>query len=117
VYEKRFGYLKALNKLGAKTQLTTHCLGSVPCRYLDQGHEHSAIITGPTPFHATGEITIPDLRAGLAYVIAAAIAPGETQVNGIAFLERGYGDIVPRLTAMNLGIEKVTRQPAAPVMA
>ncbi len=107
VYEKRFGYLKALNKLGAKTQLTTHCLGSVPCRYRDQGHEHSAIIMGPTPFHDADEITIPDLRAGLAYVIAAAIAPGETQVNGIAFLERGYGDIAPRLAAMNLGIEKV----------
>jgi len=108
VYEKRFGYLKALNKLGAKTQLTTHCLGSVPCRYRDQGHEHSAIILGPTPFHDADEITIPDLRAGLAYVIAAAIAPGETQVNGIAFLERGYGDIAPRLAAMNLGIAKVS---------
>lgn len=107
VYEKRFGYLKALNKLGAKTQLTTHCLGSVPCRYVDQGHEHSAIITGPTPFHNADEITIPDLRAGLAYVIAAAIAPGETLVTGIPFLERGYGDIVPRLAAMNLQIDKV----------
>lgn len=115
VYEKRFGYLKALNKLGAKTQLTTHCLGSVPCRYRDHGHEHSAIIMGPTPFHDADEITIPDLRAGLAYVIAAAIVPGETQVNGAAFLERGYGDIVPRLTAMNLGIEKVAR--AIPVPA
>ncbi len=107
VYEKRFGYLKALNKLGARTQLTTHCLGSVPCRYLNQGHEHSAIITGPTPFHDADEITIPDLRAGLAYVIAAAIAPGETLVTGIPFLERGYGDIVPRLAAMNLQIDKV----------
>ncbi len=112
VYEKRFGYLKALNKLGAKTQLTTHCLGNVACRYRDQGHEHSAIITGPTPFHDADEITIPDLRAGLAYVIAAAIASGETQVNGIGFLERGYGDIVPRLAAMNLGIEQVARQAA-----
>lgn len=117
VYEKRFGYLKALNKLGARTQLTTHCLGSVPCRYLNQGYEHSAIITGPTPFHDADEITIPDLRAGLAYVIAAAIAPGETLVTGIPFLERGYGDIVPRLAAMNLHIDKVTRHERAPVTA
>lgn len=113
VYEKRFGYLQALNKLGARTQLTTHCLGSVPCRYLNHGHEHSAIITGPTPFHGAEEITIPDLRAGLAYVIAAAIAPGETVVTGIGFLERGYGDIVPRLAAMNLHIDKVTRREPA----
>lgn len=113
VYEKRFGYLKALNKLGAKTQLTTQCLGSVPCRYLDHGHEHSAIIMGPTPFHGADEITIPDLRAGLAYVIAAAIAPGETLVTGIPFLERGYGDIVPRLAAMNLQIETQALVPAS----
>ena len=63
---------------------------------------------GPTPFHDADEITIPDLRAGLAYVIAAAIATGETLVTGIPFLERGYGDIVPRLAAMNLQIEKLT---------
>jgi UDP-N-acetylglucosamine 1-carboxyvinyltransferase len=107
VYENRFGYLKALNSLGAKTQLTTHCLGGSPCRYRDKGHEHSAIISGPTPFRAVEQIAIPDLRAGLAYVIAAAIAEGTTMITGIHFLERGYGDIVPRLAAMNLRIERV----------
>lgn len=107
VYERRFGYLKALDKLGAKTQLTTHCLGETPCRYRDQNYEHSAIIIGPTPFTATDHITIPDLRAGLAYVIAAAIARGTTSIRGVHFLERGYGNIVPRLAAMNLKIERV----------
>jgi len=38
-------------------------------------------------------------------------------VNGIAFLERGYGDIAPRLTAMNLGIEKVDVTTRALTMA
>ena len=36
VYEKRFGYLKALDTLGAKTQLTTRCLGEAACRYRDK---------------------------------------------------------------------------------
>lgn len=110
VYEKRFGYLKALDNLGAKTQLTTHCLGGTTCRYRETSHEHSAIIIGPTPLKAnTAEpIAIPDLRAGLAYVIAAAIAEGSSLVTGIHFLERGYGDIVPRLTAMNLRIARTT---------
>ncbi|HEX7736798.1 MAG TPA: UDP-N-acetylglucosamine 1-carboxyvinyltransferase [Ktedonobacteraceae bacterium] len=110
VYEKRFGYLKALDKLGAKTQLTTHCLGGTACRYRETSHEHSAIILGPTPLIATEKepIAIPDLRAGLAYVIAAAIAQGTSLVTGIHFLERGYGNIVPRLTAMNLRIGKTT---------
>lgn len=108
VYEKRFGYLKALDALGARTQLTTHCLGSVLCRFRDKNYEHSAIITGPTPFTANENvISIPDLRAGLAYVIAAAIARGTSIITGVEFLERGYGDIVPRLASMNLKIERV----------
>ncbi len=107
VYEKRFGYLKALESLGAKTQLSTHCLGGLACRFKDQNHNHSAIIIGPTPLEAAGEMVIPDLRAGLAYVIAAAIAEGTTILTGIPFLERGYGDIVPRLSAMNLKIDRI----------
>src|SRR5260370_38849561 len=107
VYEHRFGYLKALDKLGAKTQLTTHCLGGTTCRYREFNYEHSAIIMGPTPFTAVDCISTPDLRAGLAYVIAAAVARGTTTVTGIELLERGYGNIVPRLAAMNLNIERV----------
>ncbi len=107
VHENRFGYLKALDKLGAKTQLTTYCLGGTTCRYRESNFEHSAIIMGPTPFTAVDEISTPDLRAGLAYVIAAAVAHGTTMVNGVELLERGYGNIVPRLAAMNLNIERV----------
>jgi UDP-N-acetylglucosamine 1-carboxyvinyltransferase len=107
VHENRFGYLKALDKLGAKTQLTTYCLGGTACRYRESNYEHSAIIMGPTPFTAVDYISTPDLRAGLAYVIAAAVARGTTTVTGIELLERGYGNIVPRLAAMNLAIERV----------
>ncbi len=108
VYENRFGYLRALNELGANTQLTTHCLGGLPCRFSNTNHEHSAIIVGPTQLRADQTmITIPDLRAGLAYIIAAAIARGTSIIRGIHLLERGYGDVVPRLTRMNLPIERV----------
>src|SRR5579863_16598 len=107
VHENRFGYLKALDTLGAKTQLTTHCLGGIECRYRESSFEHSAIIIGPTPFMAVEQIATPDLRAGLAYVIAAAVACGTTMVTGVEMLERGYGNIVPRLAAMNLNIERV----------
>jgi UDP-N-acetylglucosamine 1-carboxyvinyltransferase len=119
VYENRFGYLKALNRLGARTQLTTHCLGASPCRYRDHNHLHSAIIMGPTPFEAA-DLDVPDLRAGLAYVIAASIARGTSTVTGIQFIERGYGNIMPRLAAMNLRIERVALNDApahAPVAA
>lgn len=106
VHENRFGYLKDLDMLGAKTQLATYCLGGIPCRYRESNFEHSAIIIGPTPFTAVEQLATPDLRAGLAYVIAAAVARGTTMVTGIELLERGYGNIVPRLAAMNLRIQR-----------
>ena len=107
VYEDRFGYLSALNQLGAKTQVTSQCLGGMACRYKDRGYNHSAIVLGRTRLHAAPSITIPDLRAGLAYVIAAAIASGSTVVRNIHYLERGYGDIVSRLAAMGMDISTV----------
>ncbi len=106
VHENRFGYLKDLNRLGAKTQLATYCLGGMQCRYRESNFEHSAIIIGPTPFTAVDQIATPDLRAGMASVIAAAVARGTTMVTGVELLERGYGNIVPRLAAMNLRIQR-----------
>jgi UDP-N-acetylglucosamine 1-carboxyvinyltransferase len=105
VYEDRFGYLRALNDLGARSQLTTHCLGGGACRYRNGNWEHSALIFGPSPLRAVEQLRIPDLRAGLAYVVGAAVASGTTTVAGLPFLERGYGNIVPRLAAMDLRIE------------
>jgi UDP-N-acetylglucosamine 1-carboxyvinyltransferase len=108
VYENRFGYLKALKKLGADVQLSSHCLGAETCRFRGKGHEHSAIISGATPLQAIETpLEIPDLRAGLAYVIAAAVAKGTTTLKGVPMIERGYGDIVPRLTKLGLAIEKI----------
>jgi UDP-N-acetylglucosamine 1-carboxyvinyltransferase len=108
VYENRLGYLKDLKKLGAKVQITTHALGSIKNRFADGNHEISAIISGPCNLKAIDEpLRVPDLRAGLAYVIAAAMAEGKTTLVGIENIERGYGNIVPRLTKMNLKIDKV----------
>ena len=105
VYENRFGYLEALNKLGAKSQLSSHCLGS-PCRFQNKNFNHSAIITGPTELIATDSIEVPDLRAGLAYVIAASLAKGTTILTGINNIERGYGNIAERLSNI-IDIEKI----------
>jgi len=107
VYEKRFGYLNALNRLGADTQLTTYCLGGSSCRFKDKSHEHSAIIKGSTPLISDNyTIDVPDLRAGLAYVIAAAIAKGTTTITSIHNIERGYGNIVERTVNTNLNITR-----------
>lgn len=105
VYENRFGYLTALNTLGANTQLSHYCLGGSMCRYNDMNHMHSAIITGVSHLHSDNNIiTVPDLRAGLAYVIAAAIAEGSTVLTNVEIIERGYGDLIERCKQLSLVI-------------
>lgn len=108
VYERRFDYLMALSSLGAKTQIDHHCLGSVECRFRGRDFPHSAIILGPTPLASDGlTLNVPDLRAGLAYVMAAALAKGETSITSIARIERGYGDLPNRTKGLSLTIAKV----------
>ena len=108
VYEQRFGYLEVLNKLGAKTQVVKACLGSLPCRYKGFDYEHGALIYGPTPLKAINEpIAVPDIRGGLAYLIAAALADGLTTLTAAEQIERGYGDLIEKLKNVNLKIEKI----------
>jgi len=100
VYENRFGYIDALNKMGAKIYLFRECLGSRPCRFSHKDFLHSAIIVGPTPLKGA-KIQVPDLRAGFSYLIAALIAEGESELTGIETIERGYEGLKERL--INLG--------------
>jgi UDP-N-acetylglucosamine 1-carboxyvinyltransferase len=66
------------------------------------------MITGATKLTALDKpVEVPDLRAGLAYVIAAAVANGCTTLTHVERIERGYGDIAARLGGLNLAIEKV----------
>ena len=101
VYEDRLGFTQALNRMGAKIQLSTECVGK-PCRFQHQGHIHSALIMGATPLIAPAEpLEVPDLRGGLAYVIAAALAQGTTTLQGVQKIERGYGNLAQRLGGMD----------------
>lgn len=105
VHENRMGYLKILGNLGANVQSTSGCLGSLQCRYRGFDHDHSALISGKTQLHAIAEpIEVPDLRAGLAYVIAAAIAEGKTVLTATEQIHRGYGNLTERLKDTNLRI-------------
>jgi UDP-N-acetylglucosamine 1-carboxyvinyltransferase len=108
VYERRFDYLDALKVLGAQIQLEKHCLGTVPCRFRGCDHYHSAIIQGPRELMSNGAtLKIPDLRAGLAYVMAAALAKGETYLKNIPLLERGYGVLEHRVKNLNIDMSVV----------
>lgn len=108
VYENRFGYTDTLNLMGADIQLFTDCLGSGACRFHAHNYFHSLVVKGPTPLIAK-EIAIPDLRAGFAYVMAALIASDVSTISGAHFLDRGYENLVEKLSG--LGAE-ITREKA-----
>jgi UDP-N-acetylglucosamine 1-carboxyvinyltransferase len=104
VYEERFGYVEALNRMGAQIQLYRECLGGLHCRFGQRNYLHSAVIVGPTPLHGA-EIYIPDLRAGFSYVIAALVAEGTSTLTNTSLIQRGYENLIPKLHA--LGAEVV----------
>lgn len=110
VYENRFGYTKTLKSMGADIEIFKQCLGGKPCRYAKGGFEHSIIVKGETPLQGR-EITIPDLRAGFAYVMAALIASGESMINGMKFLDRGYEDLVTKLQKLGANINRIQTKP------
>lgn len=105
VYEKRFGYTQALKEMGADIQLFKHCLGGKACRYVNQDFEHSLVVKGPIPLQAAS-ISIPDLRAGFAYVLAALVADGESTLTGLHYLDRGYENLQEKLSSLGAIISR-----------
>ena len=105
VYENRFGYTQTLKEMGADIQLFTACLGGKQCRFASSNHFHSLAIKGPTPLQAK-EIWIPDLRAGFAYIMAALLAPDVSTISNVEFLDRGYEDLVLKLTSLGAEITR-----------
>ncbi|MDP9222239.1 MAG: UDP-N-acetylglucosamine 1-carboxyvinyltransferase [Actinomycetota bacterium] len=105
VYEKRLGFTHALNEMGATIQLYRECLGGLPCRFGQRNFQHSAVISGPTKLQGA-EITVPDLRAGFSYLIAALTADGTSRVHGIGLIERGYEHFQDKLHAVGASYER-----------
>ncbi len=105
VYEKRFGYTEALNKMGADITLFKKCLGEIECRFKGENYKHSAVINGPTKLHAT-DVEVQDIRAGLALVIGALVAEGTSVLTNIKHLDRGYERLEEKLKGVGAVIER-----------
>ncbi len=106
VYENRFGYTETIGEMGADITLFRQCLGGKQCRFASQSFCHSLIVKGTTAL-SSKEITIPDLRAGFAYVMAALIASGTSVISGLPFLDRGYEKLVPKLATLGVDVQRV----------
>ncbi|GKV69136.1 UDP-N-acetylglucosamine 1-carboxyvinyltransferase 2 [Sporosarcina sp. NCCP-2716] len=90
IYSARFKQIDELRRMNADSKV----------------EGRSAIINGPTPLHAA-KVKASDLRAGASLVIAGLIAEGETEIQGISHIERGYGGLIGKLRGLGATIEKV----------
>ena len=91
IYTERFKHCYELEKMGAKIDVR------IP----------SASINGPTKLSGT-QVTATDLRCGACLVIAGLMASGITEIDDIYHIERGYENIVGKLTDLGAVIRKVT---------
>ena len=90
IYDNRFRYTAELNRMGANVQV----------------EGKAAVIDGVKELHGC-EVRACDLRAGAAMVIAALSADGVTTIEDAHSIERGYEDIIGKLTALGAVIRRV----------
>ena len=67
---------------------------------------HRAVVSGPAKLQAS-ELTSPDVRAGMAMVIAAMCANGTSHIKNVYQIERGYENLVERLRELGADIRVV----------
>src|SRR5574344_2134742 len=64
---------------------------------------HRAVVSGPSVLHGD-HLVSPDVRAGMAMVIAAMAAHGESRISNVYQIERGYEHLVDRLQSVGAHI-------------
>jgi UDP-N-acetylglucosamine 1-carboxyvinyltransferase len=90
IFDGRFGFLNELTKMGANAVISD---------------PHRAFVTGPTPLYGR-EIRSLDLRAGVALLLAALLAEGETIIHDAEIIDRGYEHIEDRLNQVGASITR-----------
>jgi UDP-N-acetylglucosamine 1-carboxyvinyltransferase len=73
---------------------------------------HRAVVSGPSRLHGE-RMESPDIRAGMAMLIAALCAEGQSEIGNIRQIDRGYERIDERLRSLGARIERVASQPVA----
>jgi UDP-N-acetylglucosamine 1-carboxyvinyltransferase len=68
---------------------------------------HRAVVVGPSPLSAA-TLSSPDIRAGMALLIAALAARGQSRILNVEQIDRGYEAIEQRLLALGARIERIS---------
>ncbi len=95
MFESRLFFVDKLIDMGAQIILCD------PHRAVVVGHDHKLQLR-------PGRLTSPDIRAGIALLIAALGAKGVSRIENIAQIDRGYEDIENRLNALGANIRRET---------
>lgn len=111
VFENRFSYVEELRKLGAEIDfIKTPIQNPTDFFFFNfdpaKKYNQAIKIKGPQQLHG-GVLTVSDLRAGATLAIAALIAEGESVINGVSILERGYENFVEKIKSVGGEIEKI----------
>ena len=93
MFESRLFFVDKLIDMGAQIILCD------PHRAVVIGHDHKIDLRG-------GRMTSPDIRAGIAMLLAAMSAKGVSEIDNIEQIDRGYEDIEGRLNALGAHIER-----------
>lgn len=90
IYDRRLLFTDILTQMGAD---------------IIMADPHRVVVNGPTRLYGR-KLMSPDLRAGMALVIAALVAKGTTEINNIYQIERGYENLAERLAGLGAEIKR-----------
>ena len=91
MYESRMFFVDKLISMGA---------------HMTIADPHRVLVYGPSKLMGRN-LETPDIRAGMALVLAALVAKGESIINRAELIDRGYEDVVGKLLALGANIKKI----------
>lgn len=91
LYESRMFFVDKLIAMGA---------------HITIADPHRVVVYGPSELHGRN-LETPDIRAGMALVLAALVAKGESTINRAELIERGYEDVVGKLSSLGAKIQRL----------
>jgi len=92
MFEGRFAYMRQLQLLGGRAEII---------------NSHEFVIDGPAQL-VGATISSSDIRGGVALVIAALVAQGETMITDIEYIDRGYEKVDEKLRSVGADIQRIS---------
>ena len=92
MYESRFFFTDKLQRMGARITLCD---------------PHRVLVQGPTALRGSAHISSPDIRAGMALLLAALAAKGETRIANVQQIDKGYENVEEKLTSLGANIVRI----------